>query len=520
MQLNTKFQYKILHCILWLILCLQILRFFLLNNNPASYDTLCYLQASYSFKLKGGIGNFIPLFFLGQYHHAIEHPLYILLISPFAQRSIQFYIKAKIVSSIILVVFFLVVYLISRKKFHPLFGSLYFFLFITTYHIYKWSTLVSCESLLLFLSFLLFYFTFQNSKYKFLILGTLTGFTYLTKSSALLIFISYLVLLLFLKKNRVRNLIYFTFAFFVFSSPLIWRNCLVYHTPFYNINNHIIWLDSWEQFYSPHFYLSPPTLISYLKTHSVREIGKRFINGLKKTGGQFVLLFQTIYLKRLFFSILLWIFFFKSIILNSSRKELRYITLILFIIFFLFLSWFSQVSASPRHIIPLLPFLFFYVAGGISSSFKEEHLLILLLIASLFFLIFTVSHFPYNREPVALPPDTYTLMQWLQENLSYRDRFILSPTHRFPTFYFPGIQAREFYFPLVRNWQELSLFIDKNKIGYIIITPENFVRRWHLLKDFIDLNKGSLTIKKIPLSWKIVYMDSNYPVDFIVFKVE
>lgn len=515
----TRFRYKILYCILWLILCLQIIRFFFLNNNPASYDTLCYLRASYIFKLKGGIGNFIPLFFQGQYHHAIEHPLYIMLISPFAERSIQFYIKAKVVSLVILVVFFLVVYLISKRKFHPLFGSLYFFLFVTNYHTYKWSILVSCESLLLLLSFLLFYFTFRNSIYKFFILGALTGLAYLTKSSALLICISYLIMLLLLK-NRVRNLIYFTFAFFVFSSPLIWRNCLVYHDPFYNINKHIIWLDSWEQFYSPYFYLAPPTMISYFKTHSLREIKERFLNGLKRECGQFLLLFQTVNFKKIFFSILLWIFFFKSIILKSNVKELKYVTLILFAIFFLFLSWFSQISASPRHVIPLLPFLFFYIAEGISSSLKENHLFILLLIASLIFLVFTAFHFPYNRKPVELPPDTYTLMEWLQKNLSYQDRFILPPTHRFPTFYFSEIQAQEFFFPLVRSWQELSLFICKNKINYIIITPENFVRRWYLLKDFIDLNEGSLKIKKIPLSWEVVYMDSNYPTDFIIFKVK
>lgn len=70
----------------------------LAHTDPTEMDTVAYLDAALQIRQTGGIRQHIPNLIKGVYTEATQHPLYLLLISPFAQNDIRAFIQAKLVS--------------------------------------------------------------------------------------------------------------------------------------------------------------------------------------------------------------------------------------------------------------------------------------------------------------------------------------------------------------------------------------------------------------------------------------
>ncbi len=83
--------------------------------NPEAWDTTAYLGEANFIKNSGGLSNFLNLCFSGNYRQANQHPLFILLLVPFASTDISFFITAKLINLSIGLIFLIVVYFCSKK---------------------------------------------------------------------------------------------------------------------------------------------------------------------------------------------------------------------------------------------------------------------------------------------------------------------------------------------------------------------------------------------------------------------
>jgi hypothetical protein len=91
----------------------------LAHHDPAEMDTVAYLDAALQIRQTGGILQQIPNMLSGVYKEATQHPLYLMLISPFAENHVRAFVAAKLVSFGI-GFFFLAVYFAAVRR---LFGT-------------------------------------------------------------------------------------------------------------------------------------------------------------------------------------------------------------------------------------------------------------------------------------------------------------------------------------------------------------------------------------------------------------
>ena len=136
--------------------------------DASEMDTTAYLSGAYQIHETGGIARHIQNSSTGVYREATQHPLYLLLLSPWAERDLRFFVRAKIITFLVglalLFVFFFSVRAVLGAP-AALVGSCLLTLNATYFHL---STMVACESLLAFFFLLFWLFAvkgFQNNRW-------------------------------------------------------------------------------------------------------------------------------------------------------------------------------------------------------------------------------------------------------------------------------------------------------------------------------------------------------------------
>jgi len=120
--------------------------------------------------------------------------------------------------------------------------------------------------------------------------GALIGVAYLTKGNGHLLFPALFCVGLHSHGRRLFRLskpYAAVAAFLVVSAFLLYRNAIVFHGPFHNFNDRLLWLDSWEECWislrDPEKYAAGLGLL--FQRHSLWDIGLRALKGLGQTIG-------------------------------------------------------------------------------------------------------------------------------------------------------------------------------------------------------------------------------------------
>ena len=216
-----------------------------------------------------------------------HHPLLPALVGPFAEKRLVYFAKAKLVNVTIGAVAFWVVAWVGLRLVGP--AATFLALAALSPALSNKSAEFTSEPLLLLLFTLTFYWVVRGFERPrlWLLAGAFAGLAYLTKGSALLLPIAYAVSVLRLAPKLAldRRVILFPLAFLVVASPLLLYNWRVFGSPFFNYNTaHVIWLDDTEEQHVM-FEKSLPTMRSYLATHALGEIVRRFLKGLTQVRG-------------------------------------------------------------------------------------------------------------------------------------------------------------------------------------------------------------------------------------------
>ncbi|MBU1599133.1 glycosyltransferase family 39 protein [bacterium] len=309
---------------------------------------------------------------LGYHPENNRQPLYIMLLSIFAQEDESFRLKAR-VFTLTLGLIFLWIFLSIGKEIFDLpiaLGALFLLSVNSTFVAH--SAYTGCEILLSIFTLLSYYYTlkgFKDRKYC-LLAGAFAGLAYLTKGSGTLIVMAFCLSSVIIYKWRVFKDKYFylyLLAFLAVSSPLLVRNITQFHKPFYDVNTiHVFWggKGMW-------LYLTTTPIVEtlYKIWDGIFWFSFFFFKYLSMPFGghpSYIWNLTSIFILVLFF-------LFKD---KTENREGKIFTFSLFATFYLLFSWFcrSVQGYSPRYILPIFPMIFLYSMEGMRSFAKERNL--------------------------------------------------------------------------------------------------------------------------------------------------
>ncbi len=512
--------------------------------NSGWHDTGWYLKNAIEIRENGGIGGFLKSCLNGSYTEANQHPLYILAISLFAARNLEFFAIAKLVSLFFGLLTLFAIYYFALSFYGRTVAVISVFFIGLNFYMLRESSHVAAEMLLVLTSLFAWYYIirgFDENKY-WLAAGLFAGLSYLSKGSGIfLIFVFVVAALIIYGSSILKNKYFYLFfvAFSIIAFPLLWRNLIVYHNPIYNLNSHVMWLDNWKQTYDPNFANNPPNIIEYLHTHSRIEIFKRILEGSKQ---ELIVLvdmlklagyFQWLYVGA-FFAFLSSVGFF----IDRDSKR-RIVNILFFGIFFLFFSWYNPIVADARFILPIMPVLFMLAALAIKSLFyvfyskilrfdpKKTKAIKSFFYVSLLLIAIMVPASGLYSNGLKNPLRSYKkapgydeLLGWLKLHLKKNDRYILWPAHAYWFEWYVNLPGESVPFPDVKNFNRLRNFIREHKITVVIVHPETLQERARIIRDYFYNDPINGIVERKPIrGWILEYKPTRQPVPFLIFRI-
>src|SRR5262245_45309173 len=211
-----------------------------------------------------------------------HHPLLPAVVAPFAEKTLLYFAKAKLVNIALGALAFWVMAWVGLHLVGP--APTFLALIAIAPGLSNKSAEFTAEPLLLMLVVLTFYWLvkgFRDARF-WALAGTSAGLAYLTKGSGLLLLLAYALTVFRGAPKLVLTPRFWLFplAFVLVASPLLVYNWRVFGSPIFNYNTaHVIWLDHTEE-QMVMFDKGLPTMFSYLASHSLTDMLHRFLRGL------------------------------------------------------------------------------------------------------------------------------------------------------------------------------------------------------------------------------------------------
>jgi hypothetical protein len=520
-----------------------------------------------------------------------RHPLYPALLALFAEREWAYFTKAKMLSLAIGLVGLVIIYWMCYRMFGQDVALLTTLLLSVGNEFRRHSWMVMCEALLIVLFFAAWYFTIkgfskerysadhrslpldlqssgQAADYKsatsknvicryWILGGTLAGLAQLTKGSGQLFVIAFLLSLLFLYGPRLltrKGLWAFIGCYLAVTSVLMAYNYREYGNPLYNFNStHVMWLDEWEDSYAA----SPeelPTLTSYWQSHSLWDIVTREWEGLKVAG--LVLILSVIpahswYMRDFLNSspglmILLvgaaglgYLFRERLSLYWQKNRERIVLSLVLFVLFNVLVTWYAQVTPEPRLLLPLVPILYVFVAEGlcglgrrIGTRLAEVNEKLVPTAYVIFYTGLAVWVLSLSGEATEECPsvDPFELdrlrnayrdgiLAWLSEEASNGGTVLYGPSHSLPTWKY-GDQFTFLPIPNQMTREELTAYMEDHAVGYALLDGETVSRRQTFFQGYFQaLGEEKVDILALPDHWELILAGDEIPCEYCIFRV-
>jgi hypothetical protein len=461
-----------------------------------------------------------------------HHPLLPALVAPFAEKSLVYFAKAKLVNVAIGAVAFWVIVWVGLRLVGP--APTFLALVAILPGLSNKSAEFTAEPLLLMLITLTFYWLVKGFErpWFWALAGVAAGLAYLTKGSALLLMIVYAITVLrSIPKLALKpHLLLFPIAFVLVSSPLMAYNWQVFGSPFFNYNTaHVIWLDYTEE-QMIMFDKSPPTMASYLATHSIGEMLRRFLRGLVLVRG------------------VEWVWPFLCIFLLIPKRCLAYfrdfrskwpmitVASTLVLTFYLPFSWSAVVQRGIRYLLPIFPIAFlllaeviaFYATGmarWLCPPAMRERLTQLAMIGGLVTLgiVWLVQLGIRDfQAPLAIDFEdqaTAEVYRLLDTPAFDGKRVLFGPSHELTgTWLFrhmvalpivpPGLPSAEF-----KGW------LERHGIDYILANQEMIKRRRDSVREYLAYTEAEgVQILRSEPAWEVIYRTPP-PSQFVLIRI-
>jgi len=530
------------------------------HSDPGEMDTTAYLDAACQIRETGGILKHIPNCLSGVYREATQHPGYLLLLSPFAERNVHFFVRAKVASFCVSLIFAAVFFWVVLRLFGAAEALVSLCFLVTAATFVNLSTMVACESLLA-VFFLLFWFFaakgFEKGK-LWLAAGFFAGAAFLTKSIAILSLPVFFLSSVWLKRGKVFADKYFWgfFAvFFLVASPLLLRNVKVYGTPLYSDSSAVLWIDRWHDYYRADIKENPPTLSSYLKTHSPERVASIFFTGLFSRDPKMLsdglkpvpfwekeidlAKLQGFYEKTLswqgIWAALLFLCFLGGI-WKARREPAAFLACTSLGLFAVFVGWYSKVFPGlppTRLLYPVIFFVWIYaaafLAGGVrilsGKKMAETWIAGAAGMLAVFYVFTLGTHFDWKKlnisKSYAFTNPFVAELFWVDRHVQAGDKLMAGTVFMSYLFYFQAHLKGEFVqWPQVDSMDELKDYVSKQSVKYGVLDLSTVVYDLVPYRPYFDVGPhiGLHSTAPMPAPFQEIFTDPNNPVLYRVYE--
>lgn len=540
-------------------------------TSPNWQDTPGYLAHALYVAEHGDLLGFLRECFTGTFPITERHPLYFLILAPFASRTADFFWVAKFIDLLTgLLVLLSLVWMVARRhgRWPALIAAIVYALsnslVIASSHVNNETQFVLCT--LWAWWFLTEYPGDAKAAddkagmpapwTRWAIAGAWIGLAYLAKSPAVLLGLAVVVAglwrarLAFITGPR---LWVFLASAAIVGSPLLVRNVIGFGTPFYEgMNSSITWIDDWSEIGGKHSVMyydqygvmtiesnGMPTASTYLSTHSAGDIARRLVKGLitetTKVAPQ-ALAFGVPPLGR---SATLFGFLVLGLAIAGWWTRRRsWEGVLLFFSTGAFLTFFGWDHMFPeiRYLAPLVPIWIAFASLAVwqllCRMVAAAHVQKIVAACAVAAVVvagswtFASGALTSKRPTMDATPAYNRLNDWLNKNIEAGDRVMHGPTREF--YGLIWVIDRPISFMLTPDASTLPDFLrylSERKVRYLVMHPENVGGEGGRLKDalapYFEATAAGEIVAKLPLpGWEPVYSDPGSPRHFIIYEAK
>lgn len=333
------------------------------RESPVSEDTKFYLGETLEISERGGIGTFVASCFEGSWAEDNRHPLYLLLVTPWAERTNAMLVSSKLVSFVGAALTLLAVLRACRRRGGELAALAGGALLVTNASFVEFSVLTACESWWTLWAVLALDLATregeERSARRWFGVGLCLGLAFLTKGTGVLLTLAIgLAVLWNLRRASWRALVPLGAGFVLGGLPLLVRNQLRHGDALFNVNSRRgFWLDRWEQFYDAEA-LSNASASAWFERHGIADALARLASGFVKQLAHAFEAAQVVAPGRLGALFGAWVLLALALGLLrlASRRERTTLGLIVALWLASF-AWYAQIASDRRFLAVLVPLL-------------------------------------------------------------------------------------------------------------------------------------------------------------------
>ncbi len=486
------------------------------------YDEVWYLDHARTIHSQG-LPASIDDYLTGKNREDNQHPLYLIFLSLFMDGTARDFTRAKLLSYAqclaILMVLMTAAYRLGGQNVSLACGGLFSFSSATV-HL---SQMILADLLFGLIFFLTCWWLTKREKSvsHWLGIGLLCGFAYLTKANGYLL----LIIAIAVAVNSIRiqrhinaSVVWVMSGFFIVAGFLLWRNILLWHNPLHHLNNKVIWLNDWQEYFL--YNLTPQWndigMKWYFAHHSLLDAGRRFGNGAFRQsqvlleglafvsfenrwrfaiGGTIALLSMVALIRR-----------FK----NGFRQE---VIVMLSGIIIIFVPFSFFVEQTIRYIFPIALILMLYASMEAGPWFRTSKSLAGLLLVGAMIGMILARRDIFQHSPLSLykvPAYWQQTTDWIERNAPRSD-YAIDTWSPYSEWHCCADRRRPVPYQIREDW--LRLFIEKNNLRLALV-------------DTIRMGHDSFKEKYGPkdehgpisfLGWPRVFADDGKPSHFLIY---
>jgi 4-amino-4-deoxy-L-arabinose transferase-like glycosyltransferase len=525
-------------------------------THPGWQDTEGYLGHGLYVHEHGGWIGWLRQSFAGTFPISERHPLYLVLIAPFAARAASYFFAAKLMNVLFGALVLISVLWMTRRRYGAgpslLAGSLY----AVSQSLVIASSHVNNEPLfVLTMLWAWWWLTSGEAPWRWAVGGVCAGLAWLTKSPAVLLVVAVGLASLWSTRGRVLRqpaLWSFLLALVCTTSPWLVNNWRAYGTPLYEgVNTHIMWLDRWSQLGDPAsvMYRDPygiktiahnalPDARAYLATHGLGTIVRRLAGGYAQ---ELIVVARDALrpaaaLPRLlgygwgWALLALGLFGWWRLGPGFERRVVGFWALA----FLTFFGWDAPLFPDVRYLAPLVP-VFVGYAGVVLwrmllSRYSARRAAQVALAASLAVVaapalwIAGYGGLTAPQPRMNLSPAYERLVGWVKDTLPQGGAMLVGPTMEFyGGWWLLSAPVQIYQPPLVATQEAFLEYLDARGITTLVIHPENLqgledrlklalAPHWYVSQD------GAIE-ERTPLpGWQRVFADPGTPSRFLIYQ--
>ncbi len=525
-------------------------------------DTTSYLSAALQIRETGGVLMHLPNLLRGVYTEATQHPLYLLLISPFAARDIQFFVTAKLVSYAIGFAFLAVYFAAVKRMFGTAAAGGAAWLWVMSAGFLTLVTTVACEGLLgvFCIAFWWALATGRDDRRRWIAAGLFAGLAFLAKSIGILLLPVFAVSVLWWNRRNIRELFRsrafwgFWVVFVLTVLPLLIRNQVVYGSPLYSDSSGVLWIDRWEEFSYERAAEGRFTLANYLSTHSPAQMLQTFWEGLVRRNPAMIadglkpLPFwrpmEPDFLSGFYHRTAAWqevwaaaLVFLAGAGWWANRRHAAAVpTLALWAIFAVFVAWYSKIfpnSPPTRLLYPVLILVPVYAVAGVRVLWSRLPQLtgrgnLAAAVASGILIAGLGLHSgDWIRKDVRKSfefPSAFKLqLAWSQTVTKPGEKVLVSELFASYLFYFEALSGGNYKgWPKLDSMDDLIEWTRREKIRYLFVDLATALYNPQIFKEYYRVERPGILrpLKPLPPVFRPVPKDPRIPPIFDIYSVQ